>query len=663
MMKKIFTALFIFCATFAFAQDSAFGSVTEEEVLEKQNKQYPTAGAVILYKKGLTSFDFDNSGDWLLVTDVKARVKIYSKEGYDNANLEIPFYTGAARSSQEEVNLIEAYTYNMEGGRLEKTKVRKENEFVEQYNEMYKIKKITMPAVKEGSVIEYHYQIKSPFIRTIPTWYFQGELPINYMEYQISFPQYLTYNRILSPYFPVKESQETNKVTKRFSNSSAKGGYGTVNGSLQNQTGSITFYEINKKYVAENVPPLKNESYVDNIKNYLSYVKHELAKTNLPNQIEKNYVTDWFTVVKTIYGEKTFGPQLNEKGYFESDLQPLLKQGMKQDELINTTYSFVKERMAYNGKNTYDAITGVNKAYTTKTGSAGDINLMLVSMLRSAGLNANPVLLSTRDNGKVSFINRDEFNYVIAAVEFAGGRIYLDATDKSCKPGLLPVRALNGTGRLIKDNYSSEEVNLEPSVNSKEVVVIMGAVQANGTIKGQVRNQKYDYKALLFDENKNGQKSYKTVEIADYNVTKPEEANKPLVQSYSFTTNNAAEVIGGKIYISPMLFFADKESPFKAESRNYPVDFIYPSQERYTINLTIPDGYTVETLPETIQMEMPAKMGSFRFSAAANNNQLQIVVTKEMNTATVGAEFYPGLKAFFADMVKKQNEKIILKRI
>ncbi|WP_297331998.1 DUF3857 and transglutaminase domain-containing protein [Flavobacterium sp.] len=663
MKKIIFTAVFIIYTVLAFAQDSEFGKVKDEEVFEKQNKQYPSAGAVILYKKGSTYFDFDSAGDWILVTDVKARIKIYAKEGYNTANIEIPFYTGGARSSQEEVNLIEAYTYNTEGGRVERTKARKENEFTEEYNEFYKIKKITLPAVKEGSVIEYHYQIKSPFFRTIPTWYFQGEMPINYMEYKINFPQYFTYNRILSPYLPVQEAQETVKVTKRFSNGSAKGGYGTVNGSLQNQTGSITFYEISKKYVAENVPPLKDEAYVDNIKNYTSYVKHELAKTNLPNQIEKNYVTDWFTVVQKIYGESAFGPQLKEKGYFEADLQPLLKQGMKQDEIINTIYTFVKDRMAYNGRNTYEAVTGVTKAYTSKTGSAGDINLMLISMLRSAGINANPVLLSTRDNGQVSFINRDEFNYVIATVESANGRIYLDATDKNSKPGLLPVRALNGTGRLIKDNYSSEEVNLSPLVNSKELVVVMGTIQADGSIKGQVRDQRYDYKAFLFNEKTDGQAAYKNVDISDYNTVKADDNTKPLTQSYNFSTSNAVEIIGGKMYISPMLFFAQTENPFKSESRNYPIDFIYPSQERYTISLTLPDGYTVETLPEPVQMEMPAKIGSFRFSAASTNNQLQIVVTKEMNTATVAPEYYIGLKAFFADMVKKQNEKIVLKKL
>jgi hypothetical protein len=60
------------------------------------------------------------------------------------------------------------------------------------------------------------------------------------------------------------------------------------------------------------------------------------------------------------------------------------------------------------------------KAYKDKTGNVAEINLMLTAMLRYAGLNANPVLVSTRSNGIAMFPNRTAFNYVIAAVENGG---------------------------------------------------------------------------------------------------------------------------------------------------------------------------------------------------------------------------------------------------
>ena len=83
-------------------------------------------------------------------------------------------------------------------------------------------------------------------------------------------------------------------------------------------------------------------------------------------------------------------------------------------------------------------------------------------MLRYAGLTANPVLVSTRSNGIAIFPNRTAFNYVIAAVETPNGNILLDASDKFSTPNVLPFRALNWYGRLIRKDGTSEEVDLMP---------------------------------------------------------------------------------------------------------------------------------------------------------------------------------------------------------
>ena len=51
-------------------------------------------------------------------------------------------------------------------------------------------------------------------------------------------------------------------------------------------------------------------------------------------------------------------------------------------------------------------------------------------MLKLAGINANPVLLSTIDHGIPAFPNRTVFNYVIAAADIDGKQILLDGTSK-----------------------------------------------------------------------------------------------------------------------------------------------------------------------------------------------------------------------------------------
>lgn len=672
MKKNILLAVFTLFYTAFFAQEFELGKVTVAELQEKQHTADPSAPAAILYKKGTTYFDFDTSGNWIIVTDVSVRTKIYTKEGYSYATVEVPYYEQG--NGKEEVTFTDAVTFNIDGGSIEKAKLKNEGEFKEDYNKNWHIKKITLPAVKEGSVIEYRYQIKSPYIRHIPTWYFQGELPINNIEYNINIPQYFTYNRILSPYLDIKEKQETKKQTKVYTDNNPRGGYGKRSAVLKNESGRVTFYEIRKTYTAANVPVLKDERYVDNVKNYLSFVKHELASTNFPNQEEKKYASDWPSVVKSIYNDEDFGRELNKKEYFEEDLKAILKgKNATRNELITTIYNYVRDRMSFNDKYSYECKNGVEQAYKSKTGNVAEINLMLISMLRYAGLNANPVLLSTRQNGHVSFINSTEFNYVVAGLESQSGIIFLDATTKNGIPGILPVRALNVSGRIVRENLSSDEVDLMPVINSVENTLVMAKMNADGSMTGQVRAQYFDYNAYVFrekylninheeyiaeKENKLG-----NIEITDYKITNDKDYDKPVVEGFTFKKVAAADVIGDKMYISPMLFYSTTVNPFKQEKRSFPVDFVYPHQDRFTINLTIPEGYEVESVPEPVQLGMGGNVGTFQFSLAPNGRQLQMVISRAMNTARVNPEFYTGLKAFYDDMVKKQNEKIVLKKV
>ena len=75
----------------------------------------------------------------------------------------------------------------------------------------------------------------------------------------------------------------------------------------------------------------------------------------------------------------------------------------------------------------------MRKAYKDKTGNVAEINLMLTAMLRYAGINANPVLVSTRSNGIALFPNRTAFNYVIAAVETTMIALYYWMRQKSIR--------------------------------------------------------------------------------------------------------------------------------------------------------------------------------------------------------------------------------------
>ena len=116
------------------------------------------------------------------------------------------------------------------------------------------------------------------------------------------------------------------------------------------------------------------------------------------------------------------------------------------------------------------------------------------------------------------------------------------------------------------------------------------------------------------------------------------------------------------MYLSPFLFLAKTENPFKQEKREYPIDFSYPYQDKFNISLSIPEGYVVEVLPAPKVVSMPDELANFKYNITNNGNQIQLMFVLDINQAIIGSEHYEGLKAFYKEIVNKHTEKIVLKK-
>lgn len=670
-ITKLFSlSILLLLITNVTAQEFKLGKVSIAELEQKVHPKDSSAAAAILYKKGKTRMEYDENYGFVIITEVETRIKIYKKEGYEWANQNVWYYNES--NFKEKVSFSDAVTYNLVDGNIEKTKLKSDGVFDEVVSKFKGRKKITMPNVKEGSVIEFSYIIRTPSDRMIREWDFQTSIPVNYSEFSTYIPEYYVFNTRQKGYVFPKTTTVKNSKTLLFQNKDR-----TISGHVITKTSfatdKVNYIETQTNYVAVDFPAMKDEAYVNNIDNYTSSVQHELSMTKFPQAEVKMFSVDWDAVVKTIYEYKDFGPELNKSGYFEEDLKKKLEGTSTTDEKILVVLNYVKANVKWNDYFGYNCDSGVKKAYKEKTGNIADINLMLTAMLRYAGLTANPVLVSTRSNGISIFPNRTAFNYVIAAVETPNGNILLDASDKFSTPNVLPFRALNWYGRLIRKDGSSEEVDLMPKKSSNDVVFMSYSIDAEGKITGKTRRQCTDYNAMITRENINGVKEEEyleklenrnnKIEISEYSRTNEKELLLPTIESYSFTGNNLCEVIGGKIYVSPMLFFTNEQNPFKQDLREYPVDFGFPFMDKYNITLQIPDGFTAEVLPAPSIINMEDNLGSFKFNIAPTANGYQINIQHQINEAIVSTERYEMLKEYYKAMIAKQTEKIVLKRI
>jgi len=669
-MKKIFLTFLVLVNVYCFSQNHELGKVTIEELKEKVCPSDSSAVAAVLFNVGKTFFEYSGDDGFQIVTEINTKIKIYKKEGYNFANHAERIYIGG--NGAEKVLVSKAITYNLVGNKIEKSKISSDSEFNEKVNKYWNIKKITMPNVKVGSIIEYKIIITSPYISNFPDWQFQKNIPVKYSEYTTYIPEYFLYNTHLKGFFTIKNEKTYKQRTINYSYTEERvGGMNTLMPRRINTT--LDFKEDIINFTLENIPALKDEGFVNNIANYQSQLLHELSGTRYPQSPYKNYNTDWESVVKGIYDNDSFGAELNKTGYFEKDIDALLNGVTIKEERIAVIFNYVKSRMNWNDFLGYSCNDGVKKAYQDKTGNAAEINLMLTAMLRYAGIEANPVLLSTRSNGISLFPSKSAYNYVIAGVELQDQVVLLDATNKYSIPDILPIRDLNWFGRIIRKNGSSAEIDLMPKSNSKDIISILGSINDKGEVTGKLRDQYFDYNAFIFRVNNNGvakesyiekiEKKYQGLEIGTYDVQNASDLSQPIVENYDFTSTNSVEIIGDKMYFSPFLFLATAENPFKQETREYPVDFVYPNQDKYNISISIPEGYVVETLPQPKAVALPENLGSFKYNITNNGKQIQLLFIQDINQAIISNEYYDVLKSFYKEIVDKQTEKIVLKKL
>jgi hypothetical protein len=203
--------------------------------------------------------------------------------------------------------------------------------------------------------------------------------------------------------------------------------------------------------------------------------------------------------------------------------------------------------------------------------------------------------------------------------------------------------------------------------------MINAAFGEDNSIKGTSQNRfsghyAMEYRNTFFnssadDSRKRIEKDLGETEVSEVAFENLEELYQPIQLSYNFESFDVVEAINDKLYFSPMLYMATKENPFKVEQRMYPIDYGYPNKKRILIAIEIPEGYKVESLPESIQFGMEENMGSFRYSASSTADKIQLSVELAINEPFISADYYSGLKKFFELLIEKENEKIVLSKI
>ena len=649
-MKKTLL-LILFFSTYSFAQDkynSKDMNVSRADLELNTYNQDSTVNAIVLYEYGKAYID-DNSFD--LVYQYKKKIKILNREGFNQANISVRLYN--TDTKKEKISKIIATTTNLENGEITRTQLEDSQIFREKSDKNNTYVKFTLPNIKEGSVITFSYTFKSPYIFKYQPWYFQEDIPKLYSEYNTSIPANYEYN--------IKLVGELKLKTKDIS--IKKNCIDVGNGGSADCTIS--------KYVIEDIPAFKQESYMRAVKNYLSRIEYELKTIKHFDGTVNHITKTWEAAEKELRTDENFGQQLKKKKLVK-ELIPETELSQLSTKLKKAKYIFnyVQQNYKWNKNYNINKDISVKELIKNKSGNVAELNLLLYNILEANDFSVNPVLLSTRDNGLVTTLYPviSEFNYIILKLNIDDKSYFLDATEPNLTFGQIPFRCLNDYGREIDFKNGSQWVDLNSTINSAIRYNVILTLNEDNTFKGEIIIKKTGYHALnariLFNKNKSEylkyyKDEYPEIEFINIKVENVEGTNSNFNETIEIS--GSVSTIGDKLYLDPFLFKFFEENPLKLNQRNYPVDFGYKDSYLYNLKINTGNHYIIKEMPKETFFSLKNNSTTLSFkNNLKDTNNAELYFRTSFNQEVYPSELYSELKQFFSTLVDVQNNSLLV---
>lgn len=638
MMKKILLSLSIFCCAIINAQHQFLNTpkLSEDDVKSVKSAKYADVPAEILYRSTHFRIDYDGS----LYQNVVSRVKIYNKDNAgDFLDHEIGVYDNR-NGTRETLSDLKANTYNFENGKVVATKIEKNEKFKSKENKYYDVTKFAFSNVKDGSVVEYSYTLLTPFLGSMPRVLIEDEIPARYVEYVLDTPKPLGYT--INYKGSLNPSQRVVEERTMYGND-----YQTY------------------RFAYNNVAPYKEEKYVGNNDNYKTGIKAELNSTMIRNEF-KSYANSWEDIRKRLYDLDNFGLELKKQHLAKDVLPADIKSIGNKMERANAILDFVQKNYTWNKEDDVVTDKGIKNLINTKIGNSAEINLLLTMLLRSADINADPVVLATVRKGLLLTYNPSiaQLNYVLASFVEKDQIYLLDGATKLSEINMVAPKALNYHG-LIMGKDQVKQINLLYPDVCKTFLTIDAKLNPDGTFEGHFADRDTKLYAMMVNERYSDDKdkfsqSYKDeYKFSFANLKSGLQDNNDFETSFDFNADTFVDVIGNKLVFNPLLFlYAQNHNYNQKEPRKAPLEFYSANERIKKVTITLPDGYVFENIPKSKKFRTEDSGLVYSYVVTEQGNKLTVESIVKIDDATFPKEYYPAFTQIF-DNITKQEAQVV----
>lgn len=603
--------------------EEPYGKVNMDELTMKDCEFEKNANAEVLFDVGVLT------ASPRLMLQRHIRIKVFTDRGAHKGEFRITVQDDDRGNPMTE---LQAETFNLENGKVQTTIFDKKTLFFTKVDRQTKEISFAVPDVKPGSVFEVKYVCTQ-----LPSaWFFQDNIPTRYSELETD---YLGHDNVRTvPHvresFAIDNSKSDNDKQKR---------------------------------VMVNVHSLPDEAYMTSAKDNLARI-----------EIYPDMLMDhsWDMIGKALLSYRHFGSEFEQSLSGEGAIMKHAKSLPSLDQKIQFLFDTVRNSMKWNGITSFAAQDAITQAWDKRSGNSAEINLVLYNLLRRANIDAEPMVVSTRSNGKMTpaFPNFSGFNNMVVYIRADSTKVYvLDASDKNNMYNAIPFDNLDSFGLAIKDlvKGNAEMMPIENDDPVMQSVFLNADISADGKMSGtaEVSSDAYNKMRIEKKFKKVGQQLYvdslpggdNSIKISSFKIENIDIDTLPLVQKigYNVTLSGSDE---NYIYFKPNLFSFMPDNPFKNENRYSDIDMGY--RDNYSISgiFKIPAGFKVDALPKSITIVMPDQSIFFKRTLAEDNGTIAVRYVINHKKTVYFTEDYQDLRGFYKKMYELLNEQVILKK-
>lgn len=393
-------------------------------------------------------------------------------------------------------------------------------------------------------------------------------------------------------------------------------------------------------------------------------------------------IADWYSDISNNKDAEDYEIIALYKKLFPEGQKP-----MSQFQKAKTIYNYIESNIKYSSVSFRQSAFVPQRAsatLTTRLGDCKDLSSLFVTLAHMAGINAQMVLVDTRDNGEKQIaLPSVDFNHCIARALLDNKSYYIELTDNYLpftslpnnlnRAVILEIPSTNISGKtdlqlLTAANKTKDVVKrvIDIKPNENDLSVSVKTVKY-GNLSSEVRSQylNLDNDKQMIDMEKVVANGYKNnVKLQQVSFKDLEKLDDSVLYTYSYKVKNEISQIGTlktfRVVFPDVVASLDN---FSADTREYPIEYwSYEDADNYqtTINITAPLGKKFVEVPTSQTYTFKDMKFTLTYLLKAPD---KLTITREFSDGrkNIPAADYDAFKTFFEKVVAAEQNFIAYK--